>query len=480
MTWALLVVAHYSIAVALIVRVLRQRKEPLVMVAWILAILAVPVLGMLLYALLSPNRIRRKASRRRRRVAHLINQLRRWAEEHALAEQPTADGRLPEDLAGIEQLGRRLVDMPATGGNALQVFSQGRETFAALEASIEGAQRHVHLEYYIWRPDETGRHLRDVVVKCAERGVECRLLLDAVGCWQLGREFLRPLVRAGAQVAFFLPLYPFRRRRRWSLHLRNHRKIAVIDGQVAFVGSQNVGDEYQGRHPQLSPWYDTQLRIEGPAVLFVQQAFAEDWYLAAREGLDSDRYFPPPQRPGEALVQVLPTGPDHSSHTLTQMFFAAVASAKSNIHIATPYFVPDLAARMALEHACYRGVDVRLVVPTCSDIPLALWAGRSFYAELLEAGVQIFEFEAGVLHSKLMSVDDRWALVGSANLDARSFRLNFEVTCVLYDAVHAAEISADITGFCNRGRRITLHEVHRRSWRRQVGEGAARLLAPLL
>lgn len=478
--WLLAVWIHYGLVVISVATVLRRRREPTAMIAWILAIVFLPVVGMLAYWLLASNRLRRKARRRRRRVAHLLRRLREQTVRLTVHDESNATPALPDDLASVERLGRRLAEVPAVGGNAVTVYTDGEASFAALEEAIRNASHHVHLEYYIWRDDATGRALRDLVAERARAGVECRVLLDAVGCWKLPRAFLRPLLDAGAAAHFFLPLRPFPLRKRWSLHLRNHRKLAVCDGQMALLGSQNVGDEYRGRDPALSPWFDVQMMMTGPAALFVQQTFAEDWYLAAREQLDRDVYFPPPVRPGTTLAQVLSTGPDQPVSTLTQVIFAAVSAARDSIRIATPYFVPDPAVRMALASACYRGVRVRLVLPTRSDVALVLWAARSFYAELLDAGVEVYEYDAGVLHSKVVVVDDRWALLGSANMDVRSFRLNFEITGAVYDHDVAQQLGEYVERFCAKGRRVQAAEVWRKSLVRQLGEGAARLFAPLL
>ena len=476
----LVLAANYLLALLSIVTVLRRRREPPAMVAWILALLALPGLGLLAYWLLGSGRLRRKVSRRRRRLASLVTGVRRWAEPHNLPDGRAVHAELPEEEARIERLGRRLADMPATGGNEVRILQEADATYVALEEALRAARHHIHLEYYIWQPDETGRHFRALVIERARAGIECRLLLDAVGCRRLRRPFLQPLLDAGVRVRFFMPLHLFPLGRRWSVHLRDHRKIAVIDGRVAFLGSQNIGDEYRGRLRGLSPWYDTHMRIAGPGALFLQQVFAEDWYLVARERLDSEVYFPRPQPVGGSVVQVLPTGPDQGVDVLAQILFVVVSSARSSIRIATPYFAPDPAVRMALAHARYRGVQVRLILPTRSDSQLALWAARSFYGELLESGVEVYEYDAGVLHSKLVTVDDRWCMLGSANMDARSFRLNFEVTALIYDPQVAAGLARSIDGYCGTARRITPRDVWHQGLLRQVGEGAARLFAPLL
>ncbi|MBU0617441.1 MAG: cardiolipin synthase, partial [Planctomycetes bacterium] len=229
------------------------------MLTWIFAIVTLPFLGSGLCWLMESTRIHRKAGRRRHRVAHIMSRLGRQAADRARAADGGYVTDLPEDLHMVEQIGERLSQMPATSGNAVRVYQEAGATYRALEEAIRAAERHIHLEYYIWQPDETGHHFRDVLIEKARQGIECRLLLDAVGCWRLTRRFLRPLTAAGCQVAFFMPLYPSRRR--LSLHLRNHRKIVVIDGRVAFAGSQNVGDEYLGRLKKLCPWHDTHMRV---------------------------------------------------------------------------------------------------------------------------------------------------------------------------------------------------------------------------
>jgi len=476
--WASALSLHAVLALLFVGSVLRQRKEPMAMLSWILAILFLPYVGIFFYWLLGSNRVVRRTHRRRRRIAHLMARIEEWAQPH-LAAGGTAN-RLPDDLAGIARLGERLAQIPPVGGNAVQVYQESGATFRALEDALRGARHHVHLEYYIWKPDKTGYAFRDLLIEQARAGVECRVLLDSVGCWRLGRRFVRPLLDAGAQVAFFLPLYRLRQRKRFSPHLRNHRKIAVIDGQVAFLGSQNIGDEYRGWRRALSPWHDTHMRIHGPAALFLQRTFAEDWLFATRQDLVGEQYFCRPPQPGSSIVQILPTGPDQNVSPLEQIVFAAVSSARRSIRIATPYFVPDPGLRMALIHACSRGVRVELVLPTRSDSAIVLWAGRSFYAELLEAGVRIHEYDGGVLHSKLITVDERWCMVGSANMDVRSFRLNFEITALVYDPHVAGELSTSIAQFIQAARPITHRDVRQRGLPRQLLEGTARLLTPLL
>lgn len=471
--------AHALLSLAVVVSVLRQRTEPMAMLAWILAAMALPFVGPLLYVAMGARRVSRRATRKRTRVSRKLRERGLEVDPGVPSAQYAVAATLPDDLAQIEQLGERLSHMPAAAGNSIRIYHDSNETYAALAHAISGAQRHVHLEYYIWQSDETGRQFRDLLIERARAGVECRVLLDAVGCITLTRKFTGPMTDAGVKLAFFMPLFPLRRRR-WSPHLRNHRKIAVIDGDVAFMGSQNIGDEYRGRLKRLSPWLDSHVRIHGPAALYLQQIFAEDWLFSFGESLRGESYFVTPTIAGESIVQVLPSGPDSDIASLSQLVFAAVAQARREVEIATPYFVPSESLRMALLHARFRGVRVRIVLPSRSDNSLVLFAGRTFYDELIEAGVEIYEFGDGMLHSKFMTIDDRWLLIGSANMDVRSFRLNFEITAVVYDERQARTLAGVIDGYCERSRRVTRRELWNRPLHRQVLEGAARLFSPLL
>lgn len=477
--WSLFAtLAYVALATAAIISVLRHRKDPANMLAWVVAILGFPYFGAAFYYLIGSPRVERRARRKLRRVRHLHQHLRGSAARSAAdAGEVIPASELPPHLTTIQQFGERLSAMPATSGNRIAVSQDAETTYAALEEAIRGAREHIHLAYYIWRGDETGAHFRDLLIEKARAGVRVRVLLDAVGCWRLSRAFLKPWHESGCDVQFFLPLRPFRRRR-WSTHLRNHRKIAVVDGRVGFVGSQNIGDEYRGWKQALSPWFDTHLRIEGPAALFLQQVFVDDWAFTTKRPITDPALFPATESQGDARVQILPTGPTQDFSPLEQLTFAAVAHAEHTLRIETPYFVPYDTLRNALLYAVHRGVRVVIVVPTRTDVPVVTWAGRSYYRELTDAGIEVYEYEGGVLHSKIMTVDDAWCMVGTANMDIRSFRLNFEVTALIYDGAITCDLARAIDANAGAARRIP----KRRSpgyWR-QVGEGAARLLSPIL
>ncbi|HOW69267.1 MAG TPA: cardiolipin synthase [Phycisphaerae bacterium] len=476
--WTILTVGCEAAAVVAILSILRRPREPRAMLAWILALLLLPGLGLVLFLALGEprrdwHRFRRRRSRRRIR---------------AVSADPThppqakyffTPAEAPEGLQPLVKLTDRLAASFPIGGNVVTLYYDADETYDQLEAAIRGARSHVHLEYYIFQPDQTGRRFRALLIEKAREGVHCRLLLDFVGCWRLSRRFIQPLKDAGVQVAFCLPVVPWRSR--WRANFRNHRKIAVIDGQIGFTGSQNIGDEYRGRkRRKYGPWRDTHLRIVGPGVRDLQEVFARDWHYTTKKSLLDDRHFPRTEAAGSHVVQVVPSGPDQREDVMHQLLFAAVSAARESISIITPYFVPDRAMILALRSAAFRGVQVRLLVPACSDHRIVLWAGRSFYKDLIGSGVQIYEHDHTMLHSKVMVIDRSWAMVGSANVDERSFRVNFELTTILYSTDLADDLYRDFETLRAQSRHIKRRSVSSRSTGESLLLGLARLASPLL
>jgi cardiolipin synthase len=476
--WTLFWIGHYAVAALGVLDVLRRPREPRAMVAWILALLLLPLLGIFLYVVIGEPRLRRTRKKRRRRFQKLTPTLeprtRALRDTHAL---PCHDD-LDPGLLDLVKLATRLTRHPLTCGNEVTIYHDAEKTFLALQMAVKAATSHVHIQYYILQPDDTGRAVADLLMARAREGIKCRLLLDYVGCWRLPRRFVRTLRDTGVEVAFFMPVIPWRGR--WHANFRNHRKIVVVDGQIGFTGSQNIGDEYLGRRQKYGPWRDTHLRLIGPAAQVLQEVFVEDWHYATGRELVADEYFPPPQSAGEHVVQIVPSGPDGWADVLHQILFTAVAVARRAVCIITPYFVPDAAMMLALRSAASRGVRVQLLIPSRTDNPLVLWAGRSYYEELTAAGIEIYEHDSVMLHSKVVIVDETWATVGSANMDARSFRLNFEITALLYDRALAGELQADFDAQRGAARRIRPTGERPLDIRQSLALGLARLASPLL
>lgn len=476
--WTILTIGCEAAAAVAIIAILRRPREPRAMLAWILALLLLPGLGLVLFLTLGEprrdwHRLRRRRSRRRIHAAS-SNQNVPSRLGHSLSP---ADVR--EELQPLAKLTDQLAAASPTGGNVVTIFHDAEETYDQIEAAIRAAHSHVHLEYYIFQADQTGQRFRDLLIEKARQGIHCRLLLDFLGCWRLPRRFVQPMKDAGVQVAFCLPVVPWRSR--WRANFRNHRKIVVVDGKIGFTGSQNIGDEYRGRkRRKYGPWRDTHLRIVGPGVRDLQDVFARDWYYTTKKSLLDDRHFPHTEAAGNHVVQVVPSGPDQREDVMHQLLFAAVSAARESISIITPYFVPDRAMILALRSAAYRGIQVRLLIPACSDHRVVLWAGRSFYNDLIGSGVQIYEHDHTMLHSKVMVIDRSWAMVGSANVDERSFRVNFELTTILYSSDLADELYRDFEALRAQSRHVRRKSLSARSTGESILLGLARLASPLL
>jgi cardiolipin synthase len=468
------------VSLALVPVVLVRRREPSSTVAWILTLVFLPALGAILFLLFGRDRVRWPARRKRELDAIVrarVSEVRKDAATGDAASAPdSTESPLERDLFRV---GERLTRQPATSGNAVEVLTEGHATYDAIGAAIDAARHHVHAQYYLIRDDASGRWFRDRLVAAAQRGVKVRLLVDGFGCFALGRSFFQPLRKAGAHVGVFLPMRSVLLQ---PVNLRNHRKIVVVDGEVAFTGGFNIGDEYRGGQMKgLGGWRDVHLRIEGPAAGDLQRVFFQDWAFATSEPIDPREYFRrDPPRPGSATVAIVPSGPDTRNEAIHSVFFGAIAGAQREVLVTTPYFVPTEALVVAMEVAAMRGVAVRVLLPGRSNHRVTYHAGRSFYGQLLAAGVEIQEYLPGIVHAKTLVADRHVALVGSANMDLRSFRLNFEVHALVHDHTTAARLRETFDGELAQSQRVDGDAWADRGWSLKLREGASRLVSPLL
>ncbi len=477
--WTTLSILDAVLVALAIVSILRRRREPRAMLVWILALLLLPFIGLILFVVMGDPRIARTQRRRYRQRQKLEGSLKQHIQN--LKQQhghPISRAGLAENTTDLMTIAARISRTNPTISNSVSIYHEDEQNFQAILAAIEQAKHHVHLEYYIFQPDETGKTLRDLLVRKANEGIRVRVLVDYIGTWNWPRSFRRSFVDGGVEVAFFLPVVPWRGR--WRVNMRNHRKILVVDGLIGFTGSQNIGDEYRGRLAKYGPWRDTHMRLVGPAVHQLQEIFIEDWHYTTGEDVSGDEYFPNPTQEGDQIVQVVASGPDSTTHLMHHLFLSAVSGARKSVTVLTPYFAPDTTMILALQSAAYRGVRVQLLIPTPSNHWMILWSGRSFYEELSQAGVEVYEYDHALLHSKVVVVDDSWAMVGSANMDQRSFHINFEVTTILYNELLAKDLQDDFEALLTRARRITYDSLRQWSFRESLLLGIARLAAPLL
>ncbi len=440
-----------------------QKREPVATLSWLLSLALLPVVGLLIYHFLGPQRIKRQGLRRSRSRARLDDTL-------------PAGLQADDDCSTVACLGQAATGFAHSTATRLDLLVDGGATYDALLEAIGQATHHLHVEYYIFEPDQTGTMVRDALIAAAARGVRVRLLLDAIGSAHAGRVFLAPLLAAGGEVAWFHPV-----RLRWvrvpRLNLRNHRKVVVVDGKIGFTGGINVTDE-ENDHIRSDAFHDLHLRVEGEVVRWLQLAFLEDWHYATGTALRDDKLWP--ELPaGDLLAQVLPAGPDSPWEAIHRVQVEAIHQANRRVWLVTPYFVPGEAARMALSSAALRGLDVRVMVPARSDSLVVSAAARSYYDELIAAGVRIFEYRSRMLHTKAMLVDDEICLVGSANFDHRSFRLNFELSLLVYGEAFAGKLEACLSDDLGQCREVKAGRPAA-PFRRRLGEACARLLSPLL
>lgn len=461
--------------------VLLERRDPNATLAWILGVVLLPLLGGLLYIFLG---LRRKV-RRSRKAERVAQRLRGVYHRWQVARKTRGEGaeRLPQRTRALVELGAASAGSYACPGNKVGLLINGAHTYAAIRAAIDAATHHVHVEFYIIQPDETGEALRRLLVEKAKAGIEVRVLCDGLGSYRLPDDFWAPLIAAGGKASVFAPVrFAPLMRRRDHVNFRNHRKIVVVDGRIGLTGGINIGREYLGLDPKIGDWRDSHVRIEGPAVLAMQQTFIEDWLHSTEELLDDGRYFPEPtaEAPGDATVQVIASGPDRPWAIIHQLHFLAVAHAHKRVWMTTPYFVPDRVLQTALVTAALRGVDVRLLVPKKSDSKLVDWASRFYYPELLEAGVRIYEYGAGFLHAKTMVVDSWLATIGSSNMDIRSFSLNYEMNAFAYDEQASIALTEQFQSDLLLAVEVDKNWAHKLSYSRRVLHSFAGLLSPLL
>ncbi len=451
---------------------LNRRKHPSSLVAWLMVIFFLPIVGGLLYVIFGINRVERKA----RRKAHASRAIGRNLPELS-QYQFLPDSTHSQQQGELMRLANRVAETVPTLDNRVEILSDTHKTLALIEQAVQQATDHLHLEYYIWQPDATGTQLRDMLIQKAREGVKVRFLYDNIGSMRLSNKFLKPMREAGIHVAAFLPGV---KRYRWALNMRSHRKIVIVDGHTGFTGGMNIGDEYLGKDPDLGYWRDTHLRMVGPAVLQLQQVFAEDWYYATGEELTAPEFYPTPVEGGATTAQVLAGEPAGEVAVFHQLMFAAINNAERNLTLVTSYFVPTEPLAAALESAAYRGVKVRLLVSKRSAHMTTIWAAHSYYESLLRAGVEIHEYERGLLHSKTLTIDGCWSLVGSPNFDARSLLLNFEVGVVMYDTKAAHHLEQDFESDIEDARKLELEEWVKRSNWSIIRENVCRLFAPVL
>lgn len=419
-----------------------ERKNPTSTIAWLMALFLLPIVGFVLYLFFGQSFYRDRMFKVKIEEDEVLTNLIQYQKKELFSQEMKESEPVPDAYKRMMVMLMESNQALVTTNNVVRTYVDGDEKFQDLLEAIRGAQDHIHMEYYILKDDEIGNEIFAALTERAQAGVTVRFLGDGLGAAGPKGKFFEAYRAAGGKLAFFFPsLFSISHPR---INYRNHRKIAVIDGKVGFIGGFNIGDDYLSRIPEWAPWRDTAVRISGNAVLTMQIRFFLDWNYASKDDtVDYDpRYFPDlPQPAGTGVpIQIVSGGPDTYWNPIKESYLKLITLASESVYIQTPYFIPDESIMDALRMAALAGIDVRIMMPAKPDHPFVYWAGYSYIEQLLEAGVRAYTYDTGFIHAKTIVVDEVAASVGSANWDVRSFRLNFETNAVMYDQAVAKEL----------------------------------------
>lgn len=455
-----------------------ERKNASSTWAWLMVLFFMPVLGFLLYLIFGRNLTNQKIftwdTKSRLGVEQAVNaQLAIIEEDHLPFKQEVL-----KQYKDLYYMHLKHNDAIYSQNNLVDLYTDGKDKFSALIEDLENAKDHIHLLYYIIRHDQLGTKIANVLIKKAKEGVEVRLLYDDMGSRSLSRSFIKRLEAANIQVgAFFPPKIP---KINFKINFRNHRKLAIIDGKIGYIGGFNIGDEYLGKSEKFGYWRDTHLRIQGDAVKMMQIRFILDWNQASRNHIEyDDRYFIGGEK-GDVGVQIVSSGPDQQWEQIKYGYIKMIMSAKESVYIQTPYFIPDESLMDALRIAALSGVKIKIMIPNKPDHMFVYWATLSSIGELLNEGAEVYIYQNGFLHAKTIVVDEKLSSVGTANIDVRSFRLNFEVNAFLYDIDIAKKLVDAFEKDVLLSTQMTKSLYEKRSIGIRFKESISRLLSPIL
>jgi cardiolipin synthase len=466
-------VASFDFLAALFasIHALLHKRDSRAATLWLGIIWFLPVFGAILYLCFGVNRIRRRAV-----SLHLTN----TTAPDNLKTLPAPPELQAEHLQTLASVVQRIVQRPLALGNKIQPLVNGDAAFPAMLAAMNAAEKSILLCTYIFDNDATGEEFVATLARAVQRGVAVRVLVDAAGTRYSWPPITHKLKHAKIPFAKFLPASLLTPWRVATINLRNHRKVLIVDGKIAFTGGMNIRHGNVLADRPKNPVQDLQFRVEGPVIAQLQEAFASDWFFCAKELLAGERWFPPLTESGDVIARAITDGPDADFDKLRFTLFAALAEAQKSVQVITPYFLPDLALITALNVAALRGVRVDIILPAKNNLPPVHWASRAMWWQVLERGCHIWLTPPPFDHSKLMIVDGHWVLLGSANWDARSLRLNFELNVECYGREFAQEMEKLVQKKISSAREITLAEADARSYPTKLRDAIARLFAPYL
>ncbi len=484
-------VISYILGTIVAMTILLENRDPSKTVAWLLIFILLPGIGLITYAIFGRNLRKIKIFKTQKLANNIkeeklfknleeINKIIRLEQDTITISKFLKNNE--EDNARLKIISLLLNTgmFPFTTNNKIDVFVDGNEKFNSLIRDIENAKDHIHLEYFIIKDSEIGRKIKELLIKKSKENVKIRILYDDVGCWRFWfhRKFFNEMKSYGIEIVPFLPTkFPIIG---GKLNYRNHRKIVVIDGQIGYTGGINIGDEYMGRNKKFGYWRDTHIRIEGTSVYMLQMTFLIDWYYNTKEVLLDKKYFPKLGNFGNSMMQVVASGPDSDWEAIHYAYFLAICQAKRSIYIETPYFIPDESIIRALKSAALSGVDVRIIFPKIADHKIVNTASYSYFDDILKSGGKVYLYNKGFIHSKVIIIDNIIASTGSANMDLRSFMLNFEINAFIYDENVIELMKEDFFEDMKNSDEIDKDEFKNRSIVEKSKESIARLFSPIL
>lgn len=460
---------YFLIIVGTICVVVLDNRNPVKTMAWVLVLFFLPVVGLVFYFFFGRSTRKEKLISRKGFTRLIKRPMAEYQAQKAF--------EFPQEQHRLMHFFRNVNNALPFEGNRTEVYTDGYSMLLSLMKEISKAKHHIHLEFYIFEDDPVGRLVRDLLMDKAKEGVEIRLLYDDVGCWKVPHLFYDEMRGAGIEARSFLKVrFP---QFTSKVNYRNHRKIVVIDGQVAFTGGMNIAERYMKGFP-WGVWRDTHIKIEGKAVYGLQTAFLTDWYVVDRTLITSSRYFPEIENRGEALMQIVTSDPVGEWRDIMQGLMIAISACRNYFYIQTPYLLPTEPILTALKTAALAGVDVRIMIPERTDAWLIHLASLSYLDDMMRAGIKIYFYRKGFLHSKLMVSDDMLSTVGTTNMDFRSFEHNFEVNAFMYDARSAMALKAIFLKDQKDAVLLQRKQWIKRPWYQKGQESIVRLLAPLL
>jgi len=451
-----------------------ERKEATTTWAWLLILLVLPVVGFILYLMFGQNLSRQKIFKEKK-----VTDEKKSKELLEKFKEEERNSRMSEEFIELIRMNYNHSGALYTNGNSIETFINGEDKFKALIEDIRSAKNFIHIEYYIFRLDELGKTIINELKKKVDEGVEVRLLADGMGSKSLRAKDIKYIRSLGIKFYLFFPgILPYVNTR---LNFRNHRKIVVIDGKVGYVGGFNVGDEYINKGKQFDFWRDTHVRIKGRAVDELNKRFILDWDYASEGELNTyEKYFPKQTEEGDIGIQIISSGPDHKEEYIKNAYMKIINDAKKSVYIQTPYLVLDEPMKEALKIAALSGIDVRIMVPGEPDHFFMAWILSANMGELMEYGVKIYKYKKGFIHSKTIVADGKVASIGTANLDIRSFQLNFEINAIIFNCDFASKQEEIFKKDIEDSKLVTLEEYNNRGRAIRIKEALIRLIAPIL